>query len=231
MKVQRDKCKHNDCNYDRQESIPFAKGCRTYTHRFVRNVVDLLRSMTLKDASARLNVNWDTVKEIPSIYLKVSDVMPTSLGQFIRMYNATQTAKCMKLISKEVDALRCTISEVRCFCIITIRSHITTFTTGYTAHFYRLGIYAEEILTSIHLLRHTAAYLFQKIAYRLAAVMELTARDEIRKLAGTFFQLGFKQPVLTVYPFRFCSHTQCDDFQIRKAGNGTWPETISFLCD
>ena len=70
MKIQRDKCKHNDCNYDRQESIPFAKGCRTYTHRFARNVVDLLRSMTLKDASARLNVNWDTVKEIHSIYLK-----------------------------------------------------------------------------------------------------------------------------------------------------------------
>ena len=69
---------------------------------------------------------------------EVIDVMHTSLGQFIRMYNVTQTAKCMKLISKEVDALRCTISEVRCFCIITISSHLTTFTTGYAAHFYRL---------------------------------------------------------------------------------------------
>ena len=52
MKVQRYKCKHNDCNYDRQGSIPFAKGSRTYTHRFAKYVVDLLRSMTLKDASA-----------------------------------------------------------------------------------------------------------------------------------------------------------------------------------
>lgn len=74
MKVQRYKCKHNDYNYDRQESIPFAKGSHTYTHRFAKYVVDLLvdllRSMTLKDSSARLNVSWDTVKEIHSIYLK-----------------------------------------------------------------------------------------------------------------------------------------------------------------
>ena len=66
---------------------------------------------------------------LPNIF-EVIDVMHTSLGQFIRMYNATQTAKCMTLISKEVDALRCTISEVWCFCIITISSHLTTFTTG-----------------------------------------------------------------------------------------------------
>lgn len=120
---------------------------------------------------------------------EVINVMHTSLGQFIRMYNATQTAKCMKLISKEVDALRCTISEVWCFCIITISSHLTTFTTGYAAHFYRLGIYAEEVLTSIHLFSHPTAYLFLQIAYRLTAVIELTARNEVGKLAATFFQL------------------------------------------
>lgn len=70
LKVQRYKCKHDDCNYDQQESIPFAKGSRTYTHRFAKYVVDLLRSMTLKDAAARLDVSWDTIKEIHSIYLK-----------------------------------------------------------------------------------------------------------------------------------------------------------------
>lgn len=50
---------------------------------------------------------------LPDIF-EVIDVMHTSLGQLIRMYNANQTAKCMKLISKEVGALRCTISEVWC---------------------------------------------------------------------------------------------------------------------
>jgi transposase len=68
MKVQRYKCK--DCGHDRQERIPFATGSRSYTHRFARYVVDLLRSMTLQDVALRLHVSWNTVKEIHTDYLK-----------------------------------------------------------------------------------------------------------------------------------------------------------------
>lgn len=39
MKVQRYKCKNQDCDYDRQESIPFATGSCGYTHRFAKYVV------------------------------------------------------------------------------------------------------------------------------------------------------------------------------------------------
>ena len=42
----------------------------SYTHRFAKYVVDMLRSMTLKDAAARLGVSWDTIKEIHSNHLK-----------------------------------------------------------------------------------------------------------------------------------------------------------------
>lgn len=68
MKVQRYKCK--DCDFDRQERIPFATGSRSYTHRFAKYVVDLLRGMTLQDVSNHLGVSWDTVKEIHSTYLE-----------------------------------------------------------------------------------------------------------------------------------------------------------------
>lgn len=64
MKVQRYKCL--DCGYDQQERIPFATGSRSYTHRFARYVVDLLRMATLKDVAALLGVGWDMVKEIHS---------------------------------------------------------------------------------------------------------------------------------------------------------------------
>lgn len=67
MKVQRYKCK--DCNYDEQEHISFATGSRSFTHRFAKYVVDLLRMATLKDVAAMLSVSWDMVKEIHSIYL------------------------------------------------------------------------------------------------------------------------------------------------------------------
>lgn len=69
MKIQRYKCKSDDCGYDQQERIPFATGSCSYTHRFAKHVVDLLRSMTLKDVAARLGVSWDMIKEIHSRYL------------------------------------------------------------------------------------------------------------------------------------------------------------------
>ena len=67
MKVQRYKCK--DCNYDQQENIPFATGSNSYTLRFAKHVVELLRSITIKDVASRLDISWDTVKEIHSHYL------------------------------------------------------------------------------------------------------------------------------------------------------------------
>ena len=68
MKVQRYKCKCDGCDYDQQENIPFATGSCSYTHRFAKHVVDLLRSMTLKDAAARLDISWGMVKDIHSRY-------------------------------------------------------------------------------------------------------------------------------------------------------------------
>ena len=40
MKVQRYKCKNEECDYDQQENIPFATGSRSYTHRFAKYVVE-----------------------------------------------------------------------------------------------------------------------------------------------------------------------------------------------
>lgn len=68
MKVQRYKCK--ECDFDQQEKIPFATNSCSYTHRFAKYVVDLLRGMTLQDVSNHLDVSWDTVKKIHSSYLK-----------------------------------------------------------------------------------------------------------------------------------------------------------------
>ena len=68
MKVQHYKCK--ECDFDQQEKNPFATGSRSYTRRFAKYVVDLLRSMTLQDVSNHLGMSWDTVKEIHSSYLK-----------------------------------------------------------------------------------------------------------------------------------------------------------------
>ena len=70
MKVQRYQCKHEGCDYDQQENIPFATGSKSYTHRFAKYVVDLLKFMTVKDVSRFLDVGWDTIKDIHFTYLK-----------------------------------------------------------------------------------------------------------------------------------------------------------------
>ncbi|WP_298452177.1 helix-turn-helix domain-containing protein, partial [uncultured Prevotella sp.] len=70
MKVQRYKCMNDQCTYDRQERIPFATGSCSYTHRFARYVIDLLKAMTLKDVSNLLDVSWNTIKDIHVRYLE-----------------------------------------------------------------------------------------------------------------------------------------------------------------
>lgn len=70
MKVQRYKCRNGSCDYDQQEYIPFATGSRSYTRRFAKYAVDLLRGMTLQDVANHLGVTWDTVKDIHSNYLR-----------------------------------------------------------------------------------------------------------------------------------------------------------------
>ena len=80
MKVQRYQCKNKDCDYDRQEKIPFATGSCGYTHRFAKYVVDLLRGMTLKDTANLLGVSWDTIKEIHTHHLENHYAPPSLEG-------------------------------------------------------------------------------------------------------------------------------------------------------
>lgn len=68
MKVQRYKCKC--CGSDEYEKVSFVTGNRSYSHRFAKYVVDLLKVMTIQEVSKRLSISWDVVKEIHSTHLK-----------------------------------------------------------------------------------------------------------------------------------------------------------------
>ena len=80
MKVQRYKCKNKDCNYDRQEHIPFATGGCSYTHRFAKYAVGLLKAMTLEEATNLLRVTWDTLKDIHRRHLEYHYAPPSLDG-------------------------------------------------------------------------------------------------------------------------------------------------------
>ncbi len=78
MKVQRYKCK--ECGNDDYERVSFVKGNRSYSNRFAKYVVDLLRTMTIQEASKRLGVSWDIVKDIHTTYLKRHYSKPSLQG-------------------------------------------------------------------------------------------------------------------------------------------------------
>ena len=80
MKVRCYKCKCADCDYDCQERISFAPGSHSYTRRFARYVVDLLKAMPLKDTVYLLGVSWDTIKEIHTRHLEYHCVPPSLEG-------------------------------------------------------------------------------------------------------------------------------------------------------
>ena len=78
MKVRPYKCKCADC--DCQERISFAPGSHSYTRRFARYVVDLLKGMTLKDTAHLLGMSWDTIKEIHTHHLEYHYAPPSLEG-------------------------------------------------------------------------------------------------------------------------------------------------------
>ena len=69
LTVQRYLCK--DCEKVFQADIPFTHGNVSYTYRFSRYIIDLLRlGATISDVAKHLGVGWDMVKDIHKKYLK-----------------------------------------------------------------------------------------------------------------------------------------------------------------
>jgi transposase len=53
-----------DCGVTRQVKVPFADPRRSYTKSFERYVLELSRSMTIRDVAHHLNAGWDLIKDI-----------------------------------------------------------------------------------------------------------------------------------------------------------------------
>mgnify|MGYP003501608270 CR=1 FL=1 len=107
--------------------------------------------------------------------------------------------------------------------------HFASLASCKTAYLYWFRVNTEVIFTTINVICYASTYLFAKITGRLTAIVELPAGNEIRNEMPTFIQLGFKQPVLTIYFFSFCCHTQGYYFQIRETRNRTTTNNISFF--
>jgi transposase len=68
LPVPRVECR--DCGAVRQVAVDFAEPRVTYTKSFERYVLELCRSMTIKDVAVHLGISWDVVKDIQKRDLK-----------------------------------------------------------------------------------------------------------------------------------------------------------------
>ena len=67
--IPRYQCKH--CEHVWQASVPFTHGNVSYSFRFSRYVIELLRlGLPIQDVAQHLFMSWGTVKEIHKRYLK-----------------------------------------------------------------------------------------------------------------------------------------------------------------
>ena len=79
LQIQRFCCK--ECGSVWQSDIPFTHGEVSYTYRFSRYVLDLLRmGNTIKDVAGHLHVGWNMVKDIHKKYLKAKYSRPDIKG-------------------------------------------------------------------------------------------------------------------------------------------------------
>ncbi len=84
MKTEVHRVECRDCKTIRQSDIGFANPRFTYTKKLCRYVLDLVRYMTITDASKHLNLSWDIIKSIQKRYLEKKYAKP-NLNQLKRI--------------------------------------------------------------------------------------------------------------------------------------------------
>ncbi len=68
------------CDVVQQTKLPFADVRRTYTKRFERYALELLRYMTIQDVARHLGVGWDVIKDIQKRHLSKKYAKPKLKG-------------------------------------------------------------------------------------------------------------------------------------------------------
>jgi len=138
-----------------------------------------------------------TVVVLPLYVFEVLQVMHIGCGYVIGMYNSADTAQGMKLITVVVYVLRGTIAPGGCMFNIGL-SHLAPGGTGILADFHRLGVNAEDGLTTIDGLGNRLADVLPKPHGLLTALVVLATADQIGNSIRTITVQPIEKIVLAV---------------------------------
>ncbi len=103
LTVQRYQCK--SCGKVHQADIPFTHGNVSYTYRFGRYILDLLRmGTTITDVAKHLGVGWDMVKDIHKHYLRSKYSHP-DISKVSRIAGEQLRCWCERAVENELPAM------------------------------------------------------------------------------------------------------------------------------
>ena len=144
------------------------------------------------------------------------------------VYDSSNTAQGVELISVIVHILRCTVAPGRRMLYV-IFSHLTPVGTCILADLYRLGINTEDSLTAIYRLGYGLADILTKYHSLLATLVVLPTRNQIGNGTGTFRAQPLEEVILTVDTQCLCCDGKCHHLQIGECGYDTTTGDISLL--
>lgn len=160
------------------------------------------------------------VMVFPPDILQVKDIRYIGGRHVKRVYDTGDTTQSVKFITIVVHVLRSTISPCRGMPGVG-SAHCTSACTRILADLYRLGIYAENRLSSINCPGNGLSDFLSKSLGQLTALVELTSGYQVGDGTGTFPVKPLEKIVLAVYTEGLRSYRKRDNLYVGEFRNDT----------
>lgn len=171
---------------------------------------------------------YHTVMVFPPDILQVKDIRHIGGRHVKRVYDTGNTTQSVKFITIVVHVLRSTISPCRGMHGVG-SAHCTSACTRILANLYRLGIYAENRLSSINCHGKGLADFLSKSLCQLTALVELASGYQVGNGTRTFPIKPLEKIVLTINTKGLRSYRKRDHLYVGEFRNDTTTGNISII--
>ena len=167
---------------------------------------------------------YHTVAVLPLHIFKILQVMHIGSSHVERVYDSSDTAQGMELVSIIVHVLRGTIAPGWSVLYVVL-SHLAPVGTCILTDLYWLGVNTEDRLSSIYRLGYGLANTLTKQHGFLATLVVLPASNQVGNGSGTFCVQPLEEVVFAVNTQCLCRNGKSHHLQIGEGGNNTATST------
>lgn len=158
---------------------------------------------------------------------QIADVIDADWRHVIGVDHTRDPANHMEFVAIVIRGLRCAVAEVRGFLNAGL-AHLVALSAHQLAHFDRLGVDDEDVLSTVKVFSNPFADLFTQLCRVLAAVIVLPTRNQVWHSAAVLIQFA-EQIAFAVDAHVLLGHAQSDDLQVTELRDDTTPGHIAFF--